>query len=1266
MKDKILGFITDKRRFIYVLLSILFIVLFLSLSAFSLVKLRGNILGNFSVVSSDNRVSVTIVDYNEETGFLYTDVKKVKIKANFNNDKNTNKKIIINVKEGLSYLSYPVLEVKYSNFEKKIGQESYLATAVKNVISPVPFNMEGIASHNPELGKISFGNLIYEINDNISSVEFDLNVKVDSARFYETKEIIDGISVQVVETDENNNEVISDANANIKLSNPEDFIIKFSSYEHKVTKEVFNSTPMNDSYGYTKLYYVSKGTSKNQYSVTRSFVKEIEYVLYYPEGTEFVEIFDLNGNISNENVTYTNFSDEHKVVVTTKWPFTTLYGMGVKYKVGTEVPPEGVKIAEAPEVNKIKVTYYDGVKKEYSDTYKYSVKILDANSFKNKLDLSVTNYYDDKDENTFIYGPMFVVKNNTPGTKTNQTLEFKIDKNYKAIKIHFPYDTKNSSVSNIMYKTTKKTEWTNYELENFNGNFTKKELGLASDEYFTAAKVTVSDYKEGYESSGSPVYFTNAVVYGTLKKEVSKATILFKTYDANNLEDTLSELEGTITNPDNNTFLIYKNSSASYNYRPNKEIVYTGETFTVNGQIEAHPYPVSQMTSSYVDNIIIYLRQPKSTTINPSTIKLLDKNNENVNYKILTKTNANNETVYILQTEYSVGRYFTEELIEELLKISYDIKVNLDFYNTEINVNDLITFGSNKNFTISSIQSSDDIFDINANGEINDKIATVGDAKIRILPNKNLAVSTYVEKDEIISSPYDPNNEATIMELHQKESFNYKIKIKNNLDYKVDGFELYLPIPKKNVNFGERFQTDNFNWDIVLDGEFNVPNGYSVFYTTEVPNSNKEYKDLKFSSNKPSNMNNVTMIKIYTEKSIEEAEEIIINIPFKINETRNELTSSANKMNVWNPVYYINMEQIAGVFNGTSVGARLLNHEITGKVFYDNNGNGLYDKDLDKLSDDPKVTLYKLNNKNEYELVENIKVSYDVKNNEFYFDDYNILKNSNLALKFDIPKDYFVSTTTTNDINASRAEKDGWIRNIDVSNAKNLNIGFLKYDLDFSVEDIILLENEKVESALKISSPLFFDYVKNENIAYKWELVNEEDKKYLSVENSNLPYTNITGISKKDSVEVKATIYDKYGNSLSKIFNVKIVNDPSPKMIANNVYINVGDKVEFNKYIVKAFDYKEKEIDLIWSGDKQNITYTSNIVIKDGVVTNVGAYEVTYTLKHEDKTAIKTIKIIVDDKKGLLNPQTQDKIKIVLTLLLFVGGTLFILKKISD
>ena len=93
---------------------------------------------------------------------------------------------------------------------------------------------------------------------------------------------------------------------------------------------------------------------------------------------------------------------------------------------------------------------------------------------------------------------------------------------------------------------------------------------------------------------------------------------------------------------------------------------------------------------------------------------------------------------------------------------------------------------------------------------------------------------------------------------------------------------------------------------------------------------------------------------------------------------------------------------------------------------------------------------------------------------------------------------------------------------------------------------------------------------------------------------------------------------------------------------------------EFEKYVNSAQDYKLNDIELIWQGENKNIEYQSDIPMKDGIATKTGAYNVTYTLTYNGVKKSKTIKIIVDDKKGIINPSTSDTLSIIIIILISV------------
>lgn len=1225
--------IKKKNKKIIIMLIILFVIivsLFL-FNAYYIKKLKANVISNYLVNSSDNLVSFTLEKYDLENGFKDLETKKLSVNVQFKNENSKNKKIVINLKEGMTYKAYPVLEVSNSTIQNKIDEQDNLFKAISSVDTPFIYNYSNISDL---INNISFGDLTYNIYDNISSVNLNINIAIDSLRYYGEKNINDAITISVYEDDELQNSISSD----IMAKNADKFSLKLTNYHYYETKNLYPSLSENLSIG--KTFYSSvestKYLSDTQHHFTYiPYYKKIEYYLYYPLDTTFVDTASFSALSSDFKVT--NYSDYSMVKVESENYSNINYGIGVSYKVNEDA---SYVLHEAPDYNKIIITYYDGTTKEYVSNLKTKIDVLDPSSFVNQMDVYYYDTYDDDKQDTFMYGPMFVITNTTPKDKTNQTLEFEIDPNYEAVKVNFPFDTKVATISNIKYKTNKTgDEWISYDKIHNKTTFSKQDAGYKTGDgvYFTAVKATISLYKEGYTSSvASPKSSINAVVYGNLKGNTSYAYVTFSMYDEKDKENTLISKKGTVYKTEEKSVAPLNNNST---LKFDKKVVNAGDTFTTSGTLRVQPYFYG--TVNYVDNAQIYIRQPKGITINTNSIVLKDYNNNEIKYTITKHTNKYNEVIYVVNTNYIVGNYLTEDLLSNAINFSFSSKVNLDCELPSINSVDFISWGNKEINYLVSIRT--DNYDFDGDKDYDDQVFMVTNTNLSILPSKSFDVLTYVLKDGVESSPYDPENESTIINLNYKEDFSYNIKIKNNSETTIDKFELYLPIPKQDDNYGLNFQSADFKWNMSLKSTINLPDNYHVEYLTNKIDLNTDINKIEFKKQKPDDLSSVRMIKIVSDTSITASEEINISIPIKVNEKRKDITDKQGLINALNPVYYVSSSGLQGTFSGSGVGIRLIKNEISGKIFYDNNGNGIFDDEIDEYTSNVKVSLYKLNSEERYEYLD-VEALYDLKEKEYYIDDYVFKENEIYGLKFDIPVGYYPSTT----------DKDGWIKNITINNLENNNIGLLKYNLSFDVENEIIAIDEESIINIKNISPVYFDYIKDDIKAYKWELKDINDLEYLIVEDSNLPYTKIKGIKKKDEVIVKVTIYDKYDNSYEKEFKVKITDDASPNINADDVTIYVGNKIEFEKYVNSAQDYKLNDIELIWQGENKNIEYQSDIPMKDGIATKTGAYNVTYTLTYNGVKKSKTIKIIVDDKKGIINPSTSDTLSIIIIILISV------------
>ena len=152
--------IKKKNKKIIIMLIILFVIivsLFL-FNAYYIKKLKANVISNYLVNSSDNLVSFTLEKYDLENGFKDLETKKLSVNVQFKNENSKNKKIVINLKEGMTYKAYPVLKVSNSTIQNKIDEQDNLFKAISSVDTPFIYNYSNISDL---INNISFGHITY-------------------------------------------------------------------------------------------------------------------------------------------------------------------------------------------------------------------------------------------------------------------------------------------------------------------------------------------------------------------------------------------------------------------------------------------------------------------------------------------------------------------------------------------------------------------------------------------------------------------------------------------------------------------------------------------------------------------------------------------------------------------------------------------------------------------------------------------------------------------------------------------------------------------------------------------------------------------------------------------------------------------------------------------------------------------------------------------------------------------------------------------------
>ena len=520
------------------------------------------------------------------------------------------------------------------------------------------------------------------------------------------------------------------------------------------------------------------------------------------------------------------------------------------------------------------------------------------------------------------------------------------------------------------------------------------------------------------------------------------------------------------------------------------------------------------------------------------------------------------------------------------------------------------------------------------------------------MQSKSGVLSTSIEKEGEISLPYDPENKDTILNLYSKDSFSYNINIKNNTDGEVKDYILYLPIPKSGYNFGSKFQDEAFTWNMKLTKKPKLPDGYKVLYAINKTKSKSiSYDDLTYVSDiKDEDLKDVIMIKIISNKKLLKGEKQKLNISLSSSESRASSIEKLGSINIWNALSILNTTSISGEFKGNKVATKLLFPELSGRIFLDNNLNGIYDEDIDKIVSASKIELYKLKDDNLYELISlDGDILIDNKTGQYYINDSKYLNEGIYALKFTLPDEY-------NILENNVIDKSGWIKNIKVNGMpiNNLNVPLLKYDLDFNIiKEEIVAKDESALISINNILPSYFDIIKDDIKAYSWK-VNENYTDYVEIEDNNDYKTIVKGLKEINQALLEVTINDKYGKKLTKNFYVTVKENVKPVIEASDVSLFVNDRFEYEKYIKEAYDYKNSKILLDFKLNG-NATYQTDAVIENGIVTKEGTYKIKYTVSDrygnygykEINLYVKkkTINDVINDSiNTITNPKTYDNI----------------------
>ncbi len=815
-----------------------------------------------------------------------------------------------------------------------------------------------------------------------------------------------------------------------------------------------------------------------------------------------------------------------------------------------------------------------------------------------------------------------------------------------------------------------------------------KAVGLEEGEYFTEVKANVGDFAPGYQSTeASATYRWNSTAsYGKIKPGVTSVQYEGAIWDADDESNTkvsgistykVSSAESTVAN----------GTAAFYNKAGTKvKTASAGETINTKATLVLHDYPYG--TRTVLNDPEVYLHALEGTTIQPSSIKLTDQGGKDVNFTVEQETANNGDKVYALKTtDVSVGVYVGYPTKHKYLNISYDTTFDVTL-NKSINMDaqQVIAWGANVTPATGTNTFSDLGLDVNKNGRDNDKLLSVNSSTLSIPKQDTVTVETFLSvAGEGDKAAYMEGEDSTVSYFSPGTDADYTVKITNTSSGNASTFELYIPIPKTGQDFGSKFQSEPFKWDMKLNGALPVnaeqQDQFDVSYATTATGDNYDSTDIY--SNTVADYEKVNMVRIKVKTQINAGETQTFKVPLKVDETFDSATegNKIGERDIYNPYYRVITNTFAGSLSGTKVGAELVIGEVAGMLFNDKDVNGSYEKDKgDEPLANETVELYKWNvSTSEYEPAKvgdkNITATTD-SNGKYSFDYSDGVGYGNYAVKFPDKAGYQYTlknigkdTSLNSDVPYSGADR-GWAKQINptLPSSQYTNAGYYAYnptqDLKVNLDEKQVQMGRSLEITLpKVASttgqaaedtiePSFFKNIKATTNGYKWTVA---DTKVATVQTLADGSAAVVGVSTNDKTidvtDLTLTIQDIFGTEQSSTAPVYVIGKEGTVAQQDGYTIGATDfSLEYKEAteltkaqaltLAKTAAFEEVKNGVNSSAedclDLVQVNQTQLDAIKNGS-NQGGVYPLTYTITKDSKTVSVTIQVTVEDDLTAVN-----------------------------
>lgn len=703
-----------------------------------------------------------------------------------------------------------------------------------------------------------------------------------------------------------------------------------------------------------------------------------------------------------------------------------------------------------------------------------------------------------------------------------------------------------------------------------------------------------------------------------------------------------------------------------------------GETINTKATLLLHDYPYG--TRTVLNDPEVYLHALEGTTIQPSSIKLTDQDGKDVNFTVEQETANNGDKVYVLKTtDVSVGTFVGYPTKTKYLNISYNttFDVTLD-KSINMDAQQVIAWGANVTPSLSNNTFSDLGLDVNKNGRDNERLLSVNSSTLSIPKQDTVTVETFLSvAGEGAKAAYVEGEDSTVSYFTPGTDADYTVKITNTSSGNASTFELYIPIPKTGQDFGDKFQSEPFKWDMKLNGALPVSaeqqDQFDVSYATTATGDNYDSNDIY--SDTVADYEKVNMVRIKVKTQINAGETQTFKVPLKVDETFDSATdgNKIGERDIYNPYYRVITNTFAGSLSGTKVGAELVIGEVAGTLFNDKDVNGLYEKDKgDEPLANETVELYKWNESTSvYEPAKlgdkNITATTDSKG-KYSFDYNDGVGYGNYAVKFPDKAGYQYTLknigkdiSLDSDVPYSGADR-GWVKQIDptLPSSQYTNAGYYAYDptqdLKVNLDEKQVQMGRSLEITLpKVASttgqaaedtiePSFFKNIKAATNGYKWTVADTNVATVQTLADGSAAVVGVSTNNKTiDVTDLTITIQDIFGTEKSSKAPVYVTGTDGTAaqqdgytMGATDFSVEYKEATDLTKAqaltLAKTAAFEEVKDGVNSSAedclDQVQVNQTQLDAIKNGS-NQGGVYPLTYTITKDSKTVSVTIQVTV-------------------------------------